>query len=80
MVTTDTCLTHDLIECPCDCDGTRLDMNNSVEQIDENDGDVENFPPPKKKLKAISTMAELNRWEHHGPPFENLVIHIMQYD
>jgi len=71
LVTADTCLTHDLIECQCACDG-RKDLNTSVDHVDDEDNDFENLPPPKKKLKSISTMAELHRWEHHGPPFKNL--------
>lgn len=71
----DSCLTHELIDCDCSMVGTRQDLNSSIEQ-NFDDYDIENRPGPprpKKKLKSISTMAELNSWEHHGPPFENLV-------
>lgn len=63
------CLTHELIDCDCGMDGKKSDFNCSLE-----DDDAENYlePPTKKKKKGICTMAELNSWEHHGPPFESL--------
>jgi DNA repair and recombination protein RAD54B len=60
----DTSLTHDLLECDCDCDGANLELNSSFEEL-------ENIPPQKKKRKGMSAMGDLSKWEHFGPPFKN---------
>ncbi|ODN01205.1 DNA repair and recombination protein RAD54B [Orchesella cincta] len=67
----ETCLTHDLIECDCPMDGIAKALNTSMEDFDLEVENIPVAPPPRKKLKSISTMAELHAWEHHGPPFES---------
>ncbi|XP_044743885.1 DNA repair and recombination protein RAD54B-like, partial [Chrysoperla carnea] len=71
------CLTHDLLNCACRCDGVvqlKNDLKKQTMNMDEIrecqlgvGGDGSNDSRTESNLK----MNELDLWEHYGPPFNN---------
>ncbi|PVH93174.1 hypothetical protein DM02DRAFT_542106 [Periconia macrospinosa] len=76
----DTCQTHDLLQCPCDCMGSRVDNNEPIEISDSEDDDSgQDRYPTLKKASEVDMLEQESRIQARRTAKQPKLTLLMEY-